>query len=748
MLGGSLGACLPGRVGARVWADWPPGAVAWRSQVTPRERRGIEMQSGNFHSSASPVLLIEDPEWSGQDLREVLTQAGRVFQLEDSQDCSVAVMALATESGLETLLARLRERPDGHTIVCCASRFLESRVREWASPVLSILGPGQEGALSAVLPLAGRLQSMSLLHRQLRPSLNGLLGFARLVLNTQMSSTQREYLEGILASGESLLGCLSQLCEPVTLAAPDRWSLSQRPGLPGPSLRILVADDNPVSRAMAVLVLEEQGHELALAEDGEQVLDLLKEQTFDLILMDVQMPRLDGYLTTRAIREQEKGSGRRLPILAVTAYGRDGDAEVCLATGMDGFVTKPIQEEELFEAMHQVLGWSDEQSAGSAEGILDREGLQRRLGGREGQLQRVIRQFLEMLPAQLEEVYQSFSRGDQKALSLALHRLKCSAVAFEAPRILEPIDQLVLATHRPVGLSETGAMLARLRRELEMLSSELRDLELTLTQPEELHRLVALPGNWPGLDRPLRVLVAEDNPINQTLLLTLLEEQSCEITVVENGQAAVDACVRSSFDVVLMDIQMPIMDGLEATSLLRQRGLDLPVVVMTASASAADYRSAGASHYLAKPVQEEALLEILEQLASLRSSHPAHSPAPDDDVIDAAALGERLHYKLERLARLSQVFHQVAPEHLAGLRRAVESRRPRELESCAQRFKTTLRTMEARHTLALAQQLELMGREGCLEGALEMVDQAAEHCDQIGQRLRQMLAEATILAQL
>ncbi len=592
----------------------------------------------------------------------------------------------------------------------------------------------QPEALKTVLSLALANQRLKLARQRTTRPISAILGFARLALNTQLNRTQREYLEAIFRSAQEVLPPAGKS---------SRWSLTSDSGVPGLALRVLVADDNPVSQAMAVLALEGQGHEVVQAADGETVLQLVAEQSFDLVLLDVHMPGLDGYLTTRAIRQKERGTTRHLPIVAVTAHSREGDAEMCLAAGMDGFVAKPVHEEELFEVMQEVLGWSDERPQTSQPKILNREGLQRRLGGRADHLHRVISQFLNVLPQQLEEVYQYFARGDHDGLTASLHHLKCSALAFESPRILEPISRLEGAARRPLGLAESGAVLAELRRELEQLKLELIEVDRSL-QEDDLPE--AREGSWPGLDRPLRVLLAEDNPINQTLVLSILEEHSCEIEVAANGQEALQQWQASPFDVILMDIQMPVMDGLEALSLLREReSSHTPVVVMTASNREGDgqeYLLAGADHYLSKPIQEDELLAALAKV--LAEKHETiHT---EQEVVDVEALGRRLHYKMERLARLTQLFQQVLPGHLAELRQAVEQGHSKELERAAHRYKTTLRSIEARRSLA--QRLEMMGRQGALEGSQLVLEQLCGESEQILQRLDQLLVEAAVLAQL
>ncbi len=121
-------------------------------------------------------------------------------------------------------------------------------------------------------------------------------------------------------------------------------------------LRILLAEDNAVNRCLASRLLEKQGHSIVAAADGQQVLDVLAREPVDLILMDVQMPGMDGLQATRSIRAQEQGASERMPIVALTAQAMNGDREACLAAGMDAFLTKPIHQDELRRVIENVSG--------------------------------------------------------------------------------------------------------------------------------------------------------------------------------------------------------------------------------------------------------------------------------------------------------------------------------------------------------------------------------------------------------
>ena len=108
-----------------------------------------------------------------------------------------------------------------------------------------------------------------------------------------------------------------------------------------------MVEDNLVNQKLAVRLLEKQGYAPVVVEAGRAALEAVERNEFDLVLMDVQMPDIDGFEATAAIRKKEKGTGKHLPIVAMTAHAMTGDRERCLAAGMDGYVSKPISREEL-----------------------------------------------------------------------------------------------------------------------------------------------------------------------------------------------------------------------------------------------------------------------------------------------------------------------------------------------------------------------------------------------------------------
>lgn len=134
-------------------------------------------------------------------------------------------------------------------------------------------------------------------------------------------------------------------------------------------LRVLVAEDNQVNRQLAVRLLEKRGHTTAIACDGREALAVLEQQRFDLVLMDVQMPVMDGLEVARVIRARERTTGDHMPIIATTAHAMKGDEEQCLEAGMDAYVSKPISAFQLFTKIEQVVCSRHENLAGLAGGL-------------------------------------------------------------------------------------------------------------------------------------------------------------------------------------------------------------------------------------------------------------------------------------------------------------------------------------------------------------------------------------------
>ena len=132
-----------------------------------------------------------------------------------------------------------------------------------------------------------------------------------------------------------------------------------------PHLKILLAEDNRVNQVLAIRLLEKRGYNVVLAETGRAAVEALQNDSFDLVLMDVQMPEMDGLEATKAIRQREKFTGDHLIIVAMTANAMVGDKERCLLSGMDGYVAKPLSVQTLIGVIEALLPHSRVSRAGS-----------------------------------------------------------------------------------------------------------------------------------------------------------------------------------------------------------------------------------------------------------------------------------------------------------------------------------------------------------------------------------------------
>jgi len=205
--------------------------------------------------------------------------------------------------------------------------------------------------------------------------------------------------------------------------------------LPHPtrSLKVLVAEDTPFNQKFIMRLLERWGHRSTLVEDGCEVLETLQKDPFDLILMDVSMPGMDGLEATRAIREAEKAHGGHLPIVAMTAHAVKGDRERCLAAGMDEYVSKPIDLDKLFNIMEALS--QGREVPGASEGFgarLDKDMLLKAFDQDWSFFKEVVDVFLSDYPRLMDSLRLAFKEGDCDTLTRSAHSLKGMLRNFQA----------------------------------------------------------------------------------------------------------------------------------------------------------------------------------------------------------------------------------------------------------------------------------------------------------------------------
>ncbi len=207
-------------------------------------------------------------------------------------------------------------------------------------------------------------------------------------------------------------------------------------------LSVLLAEDNAINQKLATRILQKMGHAVTIAENGKEALQILEIARFDIILMDVQMPEMDGFEATKSIRQKEIITGGHIPIVAMTAHAMSGDRKKCLAAGMDGYVSKPINTQELAENIEGLVGKREANSeAPSAVGkggdIVDKAQLLARVGGDMDLLGELVDLFLDTGGQMLSQVEQSVSRGNAEAIERAAHTIKGTVGNFAADRAFE-----------------------------------------------------------------------------------------------------------------------------------------------------------------------------------------------------------------------------------------------------------------------------------------------------------------------
>jgi PAS domain S-box-containing protein len=249
---------------------------------------------------------------------------------------------------------------------------------------------------------------------------------------------------------------LNAVLRAASLAGPDTETTGE--AQPQPSLRplrILLAEDGRANQKLAVALLSAWGHSVAIAENGRTAIEAWEAEPFDLVLMDVQMPELDGLAATREIRAREASTGRHTLIIAMTARAMTGDRELCLAAGMDGYVSKPVRKRQLYAViapyfaetattMERPTPVSEPEadvSASAAEPgealpVIDWNSALRTVGQDRALLAEIIQESLAELPSLVQQLESHAASGDAAAAARTAHTIKGTGRAFGAARLM------------------------------------------------------------------------------------------------------------------------------------------------------------------------------------------------------------------------------------------------------------------------------------------------------------------------
>src|SRR6266850_7129451 len=386
--------------------------------------------------------------------------------------------------------------------------------------------------------------------------------------------------------------------------------------------RMLIVDDNQTNRRILREMLAAEGINVDEASTAADGLEALRRVRFDLAILDVQMPDMDGFQLATAVRADKKI--KRTNLLMLTSAGQRGDGERCRELGIRGYLTKPISRSDLLEALGTVLA--------------------------------------------------------------------------AAP-------------------GEAGT-------------------------PQVVTRHTIAESR-----RTLRVLLAEDNPVNQQVAVAMLVKRGHEVHVSSNGREAVDAVRERDYDIVLMDIQMPEMDGFEATRAIRAttKGKDLPIVGLTAHALSGERErclSHGMTEYLAKPFRAHELFALVEGTAERPASAPAAPAAELPPPVDLEGFRTTLREAgaEQALYSIIDTFVRQAPDRLAALAGAVAGGTGDAIAKAAHVYRGAAATIGARELAGLLETVETTARAGNVEQARDTFERVSPIAHAVTDYLRQQRA--------
>jgi CheY-like chemotaxis protein len=298
-------------MGGRLWVESEPGrgscfhftARLGLSRM-PRARQAAERDLKDV-----AVLIVDDNATNLLVLKETLAHWGMKVRAEASAGAALAYARAAADAGAPAPLVIT----DAHM------------PEEDGFDLARQLRQDPHGAEAGIIMLTSASQSGD-------PARCHELGLAAHLTKPVSPWELRQLISRVLDRGVE---------EPAAEDSPDRPRA-------GASRKILLAEDNPVNRVVAVRLLEKRGHRVTVAANGHEALAAWRREPFDLVLMDVQMPEMDGFEATATIRQAETQTGRHLPIFALTAHAMKGDAERCRLAGMDGHLPKPIRPLDLY----------------------------------------------------------------------------------------------------------------------------------------------------------------------------------------------------------------------------------------------------------------------------------------------------------------------------------------------------------------------------------------------------------------
>ncbi len=410
-----------------------------------------ELGSGSRFSFSLPVRALEQASQVGTEKHQRNFEGLKALIVDDN------------ETSLEFLsktLLQCQITPTGFTSTKAAESFLRSdlnRDEEFDLCLLDSRIPGNEN-----------FQFPSRIANHLKEAANVILLLSSPNRELELERCKAQDLQHTLTkpvSSTALLALLDQLIHPSEKGADSQEAAAKK---------ILVVEDNPINSEVAMNFIKQFGHEVSCVENGREAISTLEHESFDIVLMDLQMPEMSGLEATRIIREREKDGDKHQWIIALTAQAMKGDREECLAAGMDDYVTKPIKRENLQSAIERAEKKSLAKTVSSTPANADPSSIIQAFEGEINVAKKVGQIFLETTPSLWDAILQAIKNGDARTLKTSAHRLKGSFMQFGA----EEAEQLAFKLET----AGKNGELEGLDETVSRLSEETRDLKKQIYQ--------------------------------------------------------------------------------------------------------------------------------------------------------------------------------------------------------------------------------------------------------------------------
>lgn len=382
------------------------------------------------------VLVVDDNGTSRQILSGMLRSARAVPAAAQTADEAIAMLRTANEAGRPYTLALIdTEMPNVSGLELAQRIKAEAGFASTTMVALGATGENDESQRCADVGMAGYI--------------------AKPIRAADLLDTLREVLA----------------------ARSDQPEDAKDHGLGHGKLRVMLVDDNRVDRRLGTRLLQKRGHDVVSVEDGASAVDLSCREPFDLILMDVEMPQMDGLEATRQIRAREKETGRTVPIIALTAHDMKGR---CAEVGMDDYVTKPVDAHEVNEVIARHVAtreveMDDSQVTSGGERPIDEEAALERAGGEHSLLVELANMCIADTPDALEMIRSAVASGDAKGIQRAAHKLKGSLLVLAADPASEAAYRLETLGAEG-SLDNAATALSTLEQELDRLLPALTQL--------------------------------------------------------------------------------------------------------------------------------------------------------------------------------------------------------------------------------------------------------------------------------